>query len=310
VKAVFTRFVALLFALWLLPGALHGCAPVKRQQSAAAVSQVSESAQHPVFMWRVASDSAVVHLLGSIHVGTKEMYPLDPRIEQAFTAADTLVLEIDLDEEAEAEAALAFVEMALLPKDQTISDLLDEETLKLLQARLLELGIPFENVEMFRPWFVGLTIEMKALEQRGYSGEYGIDQHFRARALNHKEILELESVQEQAALFASLTAEGQVDDLRMTLEGNPEEANLEALTAEWLLGKSDLIAAELATTRVDYPEAYEALYAGRNRKMVEKIEGYLKTSKRYFVVAGGAHMVGADGIVELLRARGRQVVQQ
>jgi uncharacterized protein YbaP (TraB family) len=43
--------------------------------------------------------------------------------------------------------------------------------------------------------------------------------------------------------------------------------------------------------------------------MTEKVEGYLKTSKNYFVVAGGAHMVGEEGIVSLLRNRGYTVEQ-
>ena len=34
-----------------------------------------------LFMWTVRSQSATVHLLGSVHVGMKDFYPLDPTIE-------------------------------------------------------------------------------------------------------------------------------------------------------------------------------------------------------------------------------------
>lgn len=298
-------FLALFWALLCL-----SCSPAASPPPREGfVAEASESASHPVFMWRTSSATSVVHLLGSIHVGSPDMYPLDDRIEEAFQQSETLVLEIDLDEEAQAEAALAFVQMALLPKGESLDALLDEETRDLLHQRLDELGIPYKNVEMFRPWFVGLTIGMKETEAQGYTGEYGIDQHFRNQAVGKKEILELESVQEQAALFASLSQDAEVDDLRMTLLGEGEQDMLTELKDEWLLGKTTRIESEVEQTRKDYPEAYEALYANRNRNMTKKVEGYLKTTKSYFVVAGAAHMVGEEGIVTLLRNRGYTVEQ-
>jgi uncharacterized protein len=286
------------------------CAPAARTRSGA-VEQTSEVTRHPVFMWRTESPTAVVHLLGSIHVGTEDMYPLDSRIEQAFDQSDALVLEIDLDEEAEADAALRFVQMALLPQGETLDQKLDEATLALLHARLEQLQIPYENVHMFRPWFVAMTIEMTEMESQGFSGEFGIDHHFREQAIGKKEILELESVEEQAALFASLSQNAEADDLRMALEAEESASEtLTRMTEQWLAGNTELIAEEVERTRLEYPEAYEALYASRNRKMTRKVEGYLATDKDYFVVAGGAHMVGDEGIVELLREHGHTVVQQ
>lgn len=307
------HLVAPWLCLWLALWAL-GCAPRPPAEPSGAVSETAEiveRAEHPVFMWRTESETAVVYLLGSIHVGSPDLYPLDPRIERAFADSDTLVLEIDLDEEAEAEAALAFVKMALLPEGRSLDDELDEQTQKLLHARLEQLGLPYENVRMFRPWFVAMMLEMRAMEEQGYSGEYGIDQHFRERAVGKKQILELESVEEQATLFAALTEDAEIDDLRMVLEESEPGADLlTELTDQWRVGNTELIEAEVEETRRDYPEAYEALYAGRNRRMVDKIQQYLTTERRYFVVAGSAHMVGEEGIVELLRAKGRQVTQQ
>ena len=37
--------------------------------------------------------------------------------------------------------------------------------------------------------------------------------------------------------------------------------------------------------------------------MTKKIEAYLATDKTYFVITGAGHMVGAEGIVELLRKK-------
>ena len=54
---------------------------------------------------------------------------------------------------------------------------------------------------------------------------------------------------------------------------------------------------------------YEKLINDRNRKMLSKIEDYLKGNATYFVVVGAAHLVGEKGIVEALLKKGYRVEQ-
>jgi len=44
----------------------------------------ASAAEHKLFAWRVAGDPGTVYLLGSIHVGKPDLYPLPQPIEQAF----------------------------------------------------------------------------------------------------------------------------------------------------------------------------------------------------------------------------------
>ena len=53
------------------------------------------AAQERVFLWTASSTSATAHILGSIHLAREDLYPLDPRIEQAFLGSDVLVVELD-----------------------------------------------------------------------------------------------------------------------------------------------------------------------------------------------------------------------
>ena len=54
---------------------------------------------------------------------------------------------------------------------------------------------------------------------------------------------------------------------------------------------------------------YEKLIFERNKNIASKIEGYLKTKEHYFVVVGTAHLVGKDGIIEILKKKGYLVEQ-
>ena len=38
--------------------------------------------------------------------------------------------------------------------------------------------------------------------------------------------------------------------------------------------------------------------------MAEKMISYLKTNKKYFIIVGAGHLVGKEGIIQLLRNKG------
>src|SRR5258708_34859742 len=44
-------------------------------------------------LWKLSSADSVVYLLGSIHLGLPEMYPLPQAIEAAFAASSVLLVE-------------------------------------------------------------------------------------------------------------------------------------------------------------------------------------------------------------------------
>jgi hypothetical protein len=56
----------------------------------------ASAAEHKLFAWRVPGDPGTVYLLGSIHVGKPDLYPLPQPIEQAFAGSAELVEEIDM----------------------------------------------------------------------------------------------------------------------------------------------------------------------------------------------------------------------
>jgi uncharacterized protein YbaP (TraB family) len=62
--------------------------------------------------------------------------------------------------------------------------------------------------------------------------------------------------------------------------------------------------------RRDFPDVFQRLFVDRNRRMATAIDGYLRTTGEYFVVVGSGHLVGPEGILDLLRAKGHLPIQQ
>jgi len=54
---------------------------------------------------------------------------------------------------------------------------------------------------------------------------------------------------------------------------------------------------------------YGRLLVNRNRTWFPTLDALLKRTGRAFVVVGAAHLVGPDGLISLLRAKGYTVEQ-
>ena len=81
----------------------------------------------------------------------------------------------------------------------------------------------------------------------------------------------------------------------------------------WLAGDAQTMFQNNTSYLSKYPELlpmYKKLNDDRNVTMTQKIQGYMRSGKTYFVVVGAAHLIGPNGIVNLLRNKGYTVTQQ
>jgi uncharacterized protein YbaP (TraB family) len=250
--------------------------------------------------------------LGSLHVATRDLYPLDPRIEAAFDRAGTLVLETAMDPAAQQQAALKLASTGTYPAGDSIDKHVDGEILELLDRRLRRGGVPPERIRPLRPWYLAVMLTLGELQKLGYDPNLGIDRYFAEKARNRKRILALETIDEQVALFGGMPESVQASMLKqtlMTLDELGEEIRKAIL--HWHAGDATAMDALLvAPIRKDYPDVYQRLFVHRNRRMATAIEGYLKGNGMYFVVVGSGHLLGTESILDLLRARGYAPVQQ
>jgi len=263
------------------------------------------------FLWTITSPTATVHLLGSIHLATPDIYPLDPRVEAAFQAAGTLVLELPLDPATQVQVAARMATAGTYPPGDVIDLHLDRALLEALQQRLRKSGIAFPAVRSQRPWLVALMLLLGEMQRLGFRPELGVDLHLATRAQGQKRILGLETVDEQVAIFAGMSDALQQQMLQDSL-GRLEEVGeqLRRTLALWRAGDAEgMYELLMGPMRAEFPDIYQRLVAERNRRMAAAIEGYLRGSGVTFVVVGSGHLGGPDGILPLLRARGYRPVQ-
>ncbi|MFC4160799.1 TraB/GumN family protein [Chitinimonas lacunae] len=272
------------------------------------------SAHAKLFLWQAEQEGRKVWLLGSIHVGRADFYPLAEPIEAAYRNTDTLVVEADVSDPT---AALPYMGLAMLPPDTTLSKQLSAPVYRKLMARLPDTGLPPQAAERMKPWFLALTLTMKALDSYGYQSSDGIDLHFLRRAKQDSyRIVELESVKFQLELFNSLSqreAELFVGETLRQLDDGSFKQQLDAMLKAWQSGDTRAL---IRAVEAGMPERREArqlmnkLLRERNVAMADKIANLASRDKPPLVVVGAAHLAGSGSVVELLQARGFRLSQQ
>jgi len=277
-----------------------------------ASDQLAFSQSQRSFLWRVQSKTNTVYVLGSIHFFKKEAYPLHRKIESAFNQSEVLVVEANVNDIAKLDIE-KLVESAMYLGPETLERHVSAETYELIKKETGRLGIPLELINRQKPWFLALVLESLELLKLGFDPNYGIDKYFLSRATGKKKIVELESLDYQIDLLSKFSDQEQelfllytVKDLRVLRQ------ELDRLTQAWISG--DAKGMESIMTRGFAEDrrmssVYEKLILERNRSMASKIEEFLRNKEIYFAVVGAAHLVGNQGIIEILKGRGYLVEQ-
>jgi len=262
-----------------------------------------------VFMWRAQKDGAAVYLLGSVHALREDSYPLPAVIDAAFDRSEIVVFEIDLDEMT--GAALQMMTMGSLADGQTLEEVIGPDLWSVFNEKMNASGMPSGMFQFMKPWMAALTLASLELERAGYSQASGIDTHFSDRAKKAgKERMALETVDFQVGLFADLTPQESLAFLEYTVADLETMIPvLDELAAKWSVGDAGFVQRMMGDEFEDYPDLYEKLISGRNRSWMPTIEGLLAGRRDALVVVGAMHLVGEDGIIEMLRQKGYTVTQ-
>jgi uncharacterized protein YbaP (TraB family) len=275
------------------------------------------SAQAPAangrgLIWKIERDGHAGWLVGSLHLLTADAYPLPPALDAAFASADVLVEEADPNELKTPAAAMQLMAKAMYPAGVTLQSQVSKETFEKIAKRAEKAGVPVERLQGFKPWMVALTLVGLELQRGGFDAALGLDQHFLSRAPGAgKTVRTLETAMEQIEFLESLGPQLQDGLVAATLDGaDTELAQIQRIAAAWKAGDTAPIERLLVNDMKGVDAAvYETLLVGRNRRWVPQIETCL-VAQRCFVVVGAAHLVGPDGLVAMLRARGYLVKQQ
>ncbi|SEH05598.1 TraB/GumN family protein [Candidatus Venteria ishoeyi] len=258
--------------------------------------------------WEISKPGqASSYLFGTIHSEDQRVLQLPDSVRQKFDKASSLSLEIQMgDEVIEKLAGTLF-----LPDSENLILLLGKEDFKKLFQTMSQHGMLVNIAMRLKPW-VAMMIVMMPKTKTGLF----LDKYLQEQAkVQNKAIYSLESVEEQLAIFDSLSLDKQVRLLRATvkyLDNIPEYLeNMHTLYLAQDLAGMEKLSNEMMKTEDPELEALnlrlmQHMLSKRNHVMVHRMQARLQEGNA-FIAVGALHLVGKEGLISLLQQQGYQL---
>lgn len=241
-------------------------------------------------------------LLGSMHMGKEDMYPLPEQVMTFLQQSDAVITEVDLtDQSQQAEPDLEHPE-------QYTKQILSAKQQAILKEISTELTLSDQVLLNLPAWQTAITLQVAQFKQMGFSQHLGVDSYIteQAKQLN-KKIIGLESIAFQLELFN----EPEISRTLLTDTIDNWQANADisrCLAKSWSAGNAKKLAEVAEISELDQ-EANQAFISDRNRDWADKLDSSFIGQGRYLVVVGALHLVGENSLIALLKSRGYSVTQ-
>lgn len=268
-----------------------------------------ESASGPALFVARDADSTL-YIYGTIHLRKSGAPWASPAVDAAIASADEIWTEIEISPASDARTQQLALQAGLAPAGRPLSSWLSAEENERLRIAAQQVGLQAQALEPMQPWLASLTLTVMPMVRAGYDPNSGVDRSVDSFGdANGKTMRHFETPEEQIGFFANMSPELQ---RQLLLEAIDEVergvASLDELSASWEAG--DLRAIERLAVdefKDEYPEVYAVMLVNRNRAWADVLSREMEGAGVDFVAVGAAHLVGNEGLIELLRARGMRV---
>ncbi|MGF1871735.1 TraB/GumN family protein [Photobacterium indicum] len=252
-------------------------------------------------VWQIKDANREFIILGSVHAGTSDMYPLPSAFLEHWKTADSLVVEANI---------LRPPQTPLDMSGPTTSSMLNHQQLQKLASIANDLKLSYSSLSKNPPWLTVISIQMSLATQLGLSAEQGIDTILLRRAMNDDlPILELESVEQQLSMLKGMPNHGK--EMLTTSIDDWEKMSSEftCLINAWKAGDSQKLTALFEESQ--HSEAVDnVLIFDRNKDWANQLtNGSPYQQGKFMIVVGAFHLFGDKGLPNLLKQNGFTVTQ-
>ncbi|MDC9595906.1 TraB/GumN family protein [Xenorhabdus anantnagensis] len=231
-----------------------------------------------------------LHIVGSIHMGTKNMYPLSEVLLEQLELVDALIVEADIT-----QAVSPFQET--FSEQIELSQRLSPEHFVCLQRYCREIQHPVTLLDPLPSWQVALILQAAQAQYLGLRPQYGIDcQLLNSAKTINKPIIELEGTDAQVGLLINLP-NGGLSLLEDTITHWHTNARaLQTMISWWMNYRPEKQNQVLPMTFCE--EIYQTLMTERNRQWSEQL--HRLPAGKYLVAVGALHLHGENNLGQML----------
>ena len=270
--------------------------------SSGGFAQAKKVASVPVneqsLLWEISGNglSKSSYLYGTIHMICGNDYFLSDKTKKAFDSTDNLVLEVNLADPKEISSAQQFV-YGKEPLSKTLSEQQLNDLDVLLQKRT---GMTVKQVDKFSIMAVMSLISMKSFgcaDIKMYEMEF-----IEMAKSSSKSIAGFETLQSQMDFLSDAYSDAEV--ITMLQESNDDTTK--KLVQNYIQENLPEIYKDITASKVMNEKTRKVLLDVRNENWIVKMPNIMKDKSTFFAV-GAAHLLGEQGVIQLLRKKGYTV---
>ena len=262
-------------------------------------------------VWSVRSGDNVIYLGGTVHLLRPGDYPLPDEFEEAYQASSELYFETDIAAMGDLSVQAQMLQQLTYSDDRSLRTVLSDQAYTALSAYTQTAGLPIVMLEKFKPGLLISTLQILVFQSMGFTPQ-GVDAFFHTRAVaDGKAEGQLETVQEQIGFIAAMGEGNDSEFILLSLKDLTETGNvIDGMIGAWRSGDaqglSELFVEDM---KVEAPALYDTLLLERNLKWIPQINRMLQDADTEFVLVGAAHIVGENGLLDLLSQEGYEINQ-
>lgn len=274
---------------------VHGCNAQKK-------NALPQNPDDNSLLWEISGKDLKkpTYIFGTFHMMCKDDIHFSETLKKAFSGADKVYFEMDLDDLSNTLGGLLFMNM----KDgKTLKDLYTPDEYEKVETYFKDsLKTPLSLVQRMKPLFLQAMMYPKLMPCKNMSG---IEQELMVLAKDQKkEILGFEDIAFQSSVFDSIPYDVQAKELLKgidSLHSYADEFN-EMLN---VYKTQRVMEIEKLFTESDFTmgAGQEILLDNRNKNWVKQLKEIMPKNG-VFVAVGAGHLPGKYGVLNLLREEG------
>ncbi len=262
-------------------------------------------------VWRVSDGNNTVYLGGTVHLLRPSDYPLPEEYEQAYQASSELYFETDISSMSDLSVQAQMLQQLTYSDGRTLKTVLSEDAFTALEDYTATIGMPLVMLEQFKPGMIISTLQVLEFQRIGFTPQ-GVDAFFNTRALGDaKDIGALETIEEQIGFLAAMGEGNESEFILLSLEDlENTNALMEEMITAWRNGDERALQKLFVDDMQQRArELFDSLLRQRNLRWMPQIEAMFEDLDTEFVLVGAAHLIGGEGLVQLLQGKGYEVSQ-
>ncbi len=262
----------------------------------------------PSSVWLISSGEQKVYLGGTMHLLRSSDFPLPEQYDKAYLDADKLYFETDISGMSDIGTQALMLQQLTYSDGRTLESVLNEEAYSALASHLQNAGLPIAMVQKFKPGLLISTLSVIEMQKMGFSPQ-GVDAFFNTRARKDgKPVAQFESIDDQIGFLAAMGEGNESEFILLSLKDLEEVHMLEQIIDAWRTGDNDKLSALFIDDMKEQSnDLYQDILVSRNNHWMPMIEAMFSQQGTEFVLVGAAHLVGEDGLLQLLAGKGYTV---